>query len=839
MRFKIPGLRRAGVAAVAAITAGTAFAALGATPAWAAPPPTGNITALAQPTIVAGTTNSAAGAWSVTANAGSFVSGSYILIQVDSPADINNNCSSATDFVAFNTTANPTVNVVSAIPANGTAQGTTSFSSSTAACLANTRKDLLTFTFTNGNSGFPNQTINFSGIAYDSGTSVATGQVVVEAWGCTGAQTVAACMTAGGVEGGYGNSDSFGGGGSSNAVITAVVATANKPPVGLKPASSSQAISNIVLTESEAAAVGTGVVCVRIDAPSGGPGVGTFWDPTSTPTVTATNGGIVNNNNGGANGTSSGVTLSNSTANPIDLTFNVTNATVSPGVYTISGLKVNTGTNTGPVLVDISDGTSGCGNTNVASLLEVASVITLNRIGGADRYGTAAALFSGFAVACSTTAGLNAVLSRGDLFADALAANYLAGALNRNAGEKSLQGTGILLTTPNALPDITLSALRNSGVTDVWITGLTDAVSTAVENQLKATPSYNCGGGTQRLDANGNPRFLHVTRIGGATRYDTAQLLGQSQVSSQVGTADVASESTPNPLRTAVLARGDNFPDALAAGPMAFYGDNVSNWAHDNNDVGNTVLTDDNSIAFGTGAGSQEDAGVIANGFPLFLTTPGSLSPQAQAGLLNEGIQQVIVMGGPAAIVSSVDTTLTGLGMRVVRLAGADRSDTAAKAAAFETGTFADRAGVDTSDGRVKCDTDGAADGDGDQTATSCTKPAGLFYRTDMVNVARGDDAGGGADALSGGPYAAGLVGTNENNTPSFTGFEGPTPILLTLDPNTLGSALGALTGGAVSKVSNDYRSDTPDGGIVLATIFGQTAAISAATATAIQNALT
>jgi len=838
MRFKIPGLRRAGVAAVAALTAGTAFATLTATPAfavsvptgtsaWGNPPPTvTGIAAASQPTIVAGTTNSAAGNWNIEVNAGTFSAGDFILVAVDDSdaagAEPPGNCNSATDFVSFH--AAPTVTVTSLVPANGVAQVTASLAATTG-CVANTKTDILKITFTNGSSTFPQQLLTVSGVAYDSGTAVAGGAVVVTAVGCNSADT--AC-------GAPGTFTGSGSGTASNAKIALVTASANVPPKGLKPGTPSQAISNVVLTEAEAGAVLAGTVCLRIDSPSGGPGVGAFWDPASTPTVTATGGGIVNNGSGGANGTSSGVTINNTTTNPIDLFFTVNSATATAGTYTISGLKINSGTATGPVIIDVSN-SSSCGNTQIADTLEVAAIVAVNRIGGADRYGTAAALFSGFAVTCTNTSGLNAVLARGDLFADALASSYLAGALFQG-GEDGIQGSGILLTTPTTLPDVTLAALRQSGARDVFIVGGTSAVSQAIEDQLKATPAYACGGTNVIVGADGNTVFLKVTRIGGATRYDTAQQIGQFPTSNLIGTADVNGDAIPNPLRTAILARGDNFPDALAAGPMAFYGDNVSNVWDDT--VAESAPRDAaTSNSFGSGLGSRGDGGAAfkADGFPLFLTTPSGLSPQAQTGLLNDGIQQVIVMGGTAAIAASVDTQLQALGMSVIRLAGTDRSDTAVKAAALETGTYADPPPSPAT--QPRCDEDDTA-----PNGPFCAMPNGLFYRTDIINVARGDDAGGGADALSGGPFAAGLSVPNPNEGACCGGnafFEGPSPILLTLDPNTLGASTAYLSAHSVAVTNSYYRGPTPNGGIVQATVFGQTAAITAATALAVQNALT
>jgi len=868
MRFKIPGLRRAGVAAVAAVTVGTAFAMIGATPASAASPPTGGtawtgpppapagINAASQPAMVAGTTNSAAGVWSIEVDAGTFAAGDTILVQLDDnnsaeTADVN--CNSATDFVAFHGT--PTVSVVSAAPASGVAGVTASLSAS-APCTANTRSDIMKLTFTNGSNTFPQQLLTVSNVNYDSGTAVAPGPVTVTAAGCAAADV--GCLTPGAFTGS--------GGAASNAVIATAFATANNPPVATLPATAGQAISNVVITEVEPAGGGilpTGTfVCVTIKSPGsddGGSGE-PQWTATAVPTVTAGDAALVNNGIGGTNGSTASATFDANgnepdpvvaSGNPADaFGFMIAQGSSTATTYTISGLKIDTSTSAGPVNVGVGTGTSfrlACDNAETSTpnlgVVTATVIVSSSRIGGADRYGTAAALFSPFGAACGTN-GLNAVLARGDLFADSLAANYLAGSLNNNGIDDAIQGTGILLTTPNALPDVTLAALRNAGVTDVFIVGQTNAVSTDVENQLKATPAYNCGGANQ-LVLSAVPQFLKVTRIGGATRYDTAQLIAQTPNPSQVGTADLDGDTTPNPLKTGIVATGTNFPDALAAGPMAFWGNNASNiWF----DVGNddAVSNASTPTVWGTGLGANGDhccgnPRVVANGFPLVLTDPSSLSSQAQAALLNDGIQQVILMGGTLAISTNVETQLTALGIKVIRLAGADRSDTAAKAAALETGTFSDLpTGTVEDTANANCDADAAS-------GATCSKPVGLFYRTDHINLARGDNAGAGADALAGGPHAAGLDGSGVlcDDIRPCTGdndedFEGPTPILLTQDPATLATAThDYLAAHSTPKADASDEGPTPDGGLITIDVFGQTVAVSNATQTAAVNALT
>lgn len=221
----------------------------------------------------------------------------------------------------------------------------------------------------------------------------------------------------------------------------------------------------------------------------------------------------------------------------------------------------------------------------------------------ADRFGTAAAVaeeaFPGGANTALIATGLN--------FPDALAGAYLAGS----------QGAPILLVNPSdPVPPATLSALKALKTKDVTILGGTSAVGKDVQSTLAATPSAASAGGN-----------LVVTRIAGATRYDT-MLAIDSQPGEPVG--------TDNGSPTAILATGQNFPDALAAASLSY-----------------------------------------GKHFPLILTdgSAPTMSPQAQAVLADDHIGHLIVVGGPSAIdpsqyddlAISVDTAPTD---------GQDRSQT-------------------------------------------------------------------------------------------------------------------------------------------------------------------
>ncbi|HZQ83433.1 MAG TPA: cell wall-binding repeat-containing protein [Acidimicrobiales bacterium] len=286
------------------------------------------------------------------------------------------------------------------------------------------------------------------------------------------------------------------------------------------------------------------------------------------------------------------------------------------------------------------------------------AAFAMGRLGGADRYATSALVAErAFAVAPTV------ILATGTNYPDALAASYLAGNII----------APILLTTPDLpLSPSTTAALGVLGTRNLILVGGTSAISAAEQATLSQTYS--------------------VTRVSGATRYDTMAAVDQYP-----GT----SVSVFQGLRTAFLATGRDFPDAVGAGPIAY-----------------------------------------AKKFPIILTDSATLSSQAVATLTALGIQQVIILGGMSAILPAVEAAVNGMGITtLVRFAGADRSDTSAKLADYAI--------------------------------------ANLGFKSTVVNLASGDEALGGADALSAGPLG---------------GSEDPVVTLVTLSVSGLGSAVGFAT---------------------------------------------
>jgi len=332
-------------------------------------------------------------------------------------------------------------------------------------------------------------------------------------------------------------------------------------------------------------------------------------------------------------------------------------------------------------------------------------------------------LVSAFKPPSSCPVGGNVVLATDQNFPDALSASYLAQGLK----------TGVLLTPTGSLSTDAATALRLEGITHVYIVGGPIAVSTDVVNQLKATQAYNCGGTAGLITAApGTPQNLTVTQVYGQTAYDTAQSVAQyfgagtggvgsgsfatayptsttgtSTYNAASGMSGTIAPANSAPTKVAIVATGENFPDAVAASAM-----------------------------------------VYAQAWPVLLTQQASLAPQAAVAIVNLGIQQVVVMGGPIAISDAVVTQLEGMGVSVLRIGGQDYTDTAQLLAQFELNS--------------------------NGLNWSTTYPNLLIPLTYGVNVARGDFY---ADALAG----------------SVVGGTTHTPIVLTFDPNTMGTGIPAL----------------------------------------------
>lgn len=239
-----------------------------------------------------------------------------------------------------------------------------------------------------------------------------------------------------------------------------------------------------------------------------------------------------------------------------------------------------------------------------------ASRVDSDRLWGADRYETAAEIAEGYASAAGPIG--TAIVASGETFADALAATPLA----------RVRNAPILLSPPDELHPATRRFIERHRVSDIIIAGDTDAVSVEVEGVLAGL----IGSRPQRLE--GSDRYRTVVNI--------AREISASQIGSFCGDG----------RRTALLATGEKFADALALSPLAFAGPH-----------------------------------------PVLLTSPDRLPSPVEDFLTDYAISQVLIAGGPAAVADSVEAELSALGIRVQRLWGQDRFETAAEIA----GALADR----------------------------------------------------------------------------------------------------------------------------------------------------
>ena len=240
------------------------------------------------------------------------------------------------------------------------------------------------------------------------------------------------------------------------------------------------------------------------------------------------------------------------------------------------------------------------------------------RVAGATRYETAVKLSErGWPKGASETSTV--VLATGTNYPDALAAAPLSGSLDAP-----------LLLLPRTGPDATVAAeLRRlfAGRTaaTIVIVGGEGAVSADAE---EAAVDILKGIGVAEVE---------VERLAGDNRYDTA-----SRIALRVGVA----EQGPMP-RTALIVSGENYPDALAVGPLA-----------------------------------------AAAGAPILPVLPSTLPADVEAALAKLGIEHCVIVGGTSAVGPAVEAKLEAEGYRVAgisdntmnldsRLAGSSRYETA------------------------------------------------------------------------------------------------------------------------------------------------------------------
>lgn len=176
-----------------------------------------------------------------------------------------------------------------------------------------------------------------------------------------------------------------------------------------------------------------------------------------------------------------------------------------------------------PAHVYVVGGTDRVSATTLAAITAAVPGATVERISGQTRYDTAVAVAEKFFPAPD-----GVVLTRGDTFPDALSGGAAAASA----------GVPLMITEPGALPAPVAAWLAGKTFGTTVVVGGTSSVSDAVATTLAAHAATPAA----------------AVRLAGADRYDTS--------------AAVATAVFPDAVN-ALVATGDNFPDALAGVPAA------------------------------------------------------------------------------------------------------------------------------------------------------------------------------------------------------------------------------------------------------------------------------
>nr|MDA3937416.1 cell wall-binding repeat-containing protein [Actinomycetota bacterium] len=220
------------------------------------------------------------------------------------------------------------------------------------------------------------------------------------------------------------------------------------------------------------------------------------------------------------------------------------------------------------------------------------------RLAGETRYDTSARVS-----ASRFTSSDTVVIATGRVFADGLSSAGLAGAYD----------APLLLTGSDYLPTVIAAEIERLGATSAILIGGTVAVEDVVKADLEAMG-------------------LEVSRIGGGDRYETAALVAE----------EIRSVMGEDMSDIAFVARGDQYPDALAVSPVAY-----------------------------------------AMGAPILLVRPDQL-PESTVDVIAEmGIMSVVVAGGSNAVGVSVAGEIAEAGATIERISGSDRYETAAMFAQY------------------------------------------------------------------------------------------------------------------------------------------------------------
>ena len=236
------------------------------------------------------------------------------------------------------------------------------------------------------------------------------------------------------------------------------------------------------------------------------------------------------------------------------------------------------------------------------------------RAAGSDRYKTAVAASL---LTYPSEHTKTVVIASGAGFADALSASALAGAVNGP----------VLLASRYDVPAAVLEEIKRLGATKAYVVGGTSALDDFVLRAIKTVPG-----------------MAYPTRIAGSDRYETS-----ARVAETVASLDGSAFS-----HGAFVARGDTYPDALAAGPFAY-----------------------------------------SQGMPVLLTRPTALPAGVASAIESLDITSTVICGDVTAVSTTVENeirTLNSGATAAARRGGATRYDTSAIIARYglEQGWCAD-----------------------------------------------------------------------------------------------------------------------------------------------------
>lgn len=197
--------------------------------------------------------------------------------------------------------------------------------------------------------------------------------------------------------------------------------------------------------------------------------------------------------------------------------------------------------------------------------------------------------------------------------------------------------TNVVVASGDSFPDgLAASALAGERNAPVLLVPATGPIPTAITAEIQRLGAANATiiGGVGAVGTDVRAELIGLglvtNRIGGADRYETAYLVANA----------IRSIGTDDGVRAAFVATGEDFADALAASAPAYGGSH-----------------------------------------PVILTESSELTEAAAAALFDNSIQRVIILGGTGAVSAEVEAQIDDLGVATIRVAGADRYETAANLA--------------------------------------------------------------------------------------------------------------------------------------------------------------